>query len=207
MTASNIPWKGVGIMKTILVKELMIPVEEYATVGQNQSLGEAVAALEKAQSAFTKSPYTHRAILVYDESGDIVGKIGQLDLIRGLEPGYRRIENLKTGSFSGISRNYLKSVMKDYRLWQSPLEELCSKASRISVKDIMVKPSEGEFIDENASLDEACHQLAVLCHRSLLVTRGKKIAGILRASDVFMKINEAIKACSVEGNRTERAPS
>jgi CBS domain containing-hemolysin-like protein len=194
-------------MKTIPVKELMVPLEEYATVGQDQALGEAVAALDMAQAGFKKSPYAHGAVLVHDERGDIVGKISQIDLIRGLEPGYRQIENLKTGSFSGFSRDYLKSVMKEYRLWQSPLDELCSKAVRISVRDIMEKPSEGEYVEENASLDEACHQLATLCHHSLLVTRGRKIVGVLRASDIFAKINEAIKACRIGSEHTERPAS
>ena len=36
-------------MKRFLVKDLMVPISEYATVSQGSTLSEAVSALEKAQ--------------------------------------------------------------------------------------------------------------------------------------------------------------
>ena len=54
-------------MKTVIVKELMVPLEEYATVPQEANLYDAVLALEKAQKAFDPSKHKHRAILVLDE--------------------------------------------------------------------------------------------------------------------------------------------
>ena len=55
-------------MKEIRVKDIMVPLEEYATVHEDSSLADAVYALEKAQKAFDVSREKHRAILVYDNN-------------------------------------------------------------------------------------------------------------------------------------------
>ena len=52
-----------------LVKDLMVPLSEYATVTEGSTLFEAVMALEKAQEEFDSnhSKYHHRAVLVLDK--------------------------------------------------------------------------------------------------------------------------------------------
>ncbi|MFY9940756.1 MAG: CBS domain-containing protein [Desulfobacterales bacterium] len=181
-------------MKTIKVKEMMIPLSEYATVNQAANFYEAVLALEEAQKKFD-GLYRHRAILVLDDEGHAVGKIGQDDLIRGLEPGNKKLEDLKAPSYSGFSTSYIKSVVEKYHLWEAPLAEICKKAAEIKVKDLMHTPAEGETVDEEAPLNEAIHQLIMARHQSLLVTRKGKIVGIFRMTDVFHKICEEVKAC------------
>ena len=63
------------------------------------------------------------------------------------------------------------------------------------VKEIMYTPTEGEFIDENETLNNAVHKLIIGRHNSLLVTQKGKIAGVLRLSDVFETITDALKKC------------
>ena len=58
-------------------------------------------------------------------------------------------------------------------------------------------PTEGEYIDESASLGEAIHQLVMGRHQSLLVTREKDIVGILRLTDVFKYIFQTLKSCEI----------
>jgi CBS domain-containing protein len=183
-------------MKTIKVNEIMIPTAEYASVHQEATLYEAVLALEEAQEKFS-AHYRHRAILVLDDEGYVVGKIGQDDLIRGLEPGYKKIEDINNTTYSGFTSNYFKSVIKEYHLWEAPLEEICKKAAQIKVKALMHTPEKGETVDEGATLNEAIHQLIMARHQSLLVTREGKIVGIFRMTDVFHKICEEVKACKL----------
>ena len=57
----------------------------------------------------------------------------------------------------------------------------------------MQAPSEGEFIDQEASLEIAVLQLVMGRHLSLLVTHANKIVGILRMSDVFAAIFHTMK--------------
>ena len=57
-------------MKDISVKDMMVPLEEYATVFEEATLYEALMALEKAQNAIDRCTmkHLHRAVLVYDEN-------------------------------------------------------------------------------------------------------------------------------------------
>ena len=184
-------------MKTINVKEIMIPIDEYATVDEDTTLYEVVMALETAQKQQSADLYKHRAVLVYGENRDIVGKISQLDLIMGLERGYTQVEDLKRVSYSGYTRSFLKSLAQKHNLWSEPLKDICRKGATLKAKDIMHKPVEGEFVDADATLDEAIHQLVMGRHQSLLVTEKGKIAGILRLTDVFVQICEAMKTCAI----------
>jgi CBS domain containing-hemolysin-like protein len=184
-------------MRTRKVKDLMVPIGEYATVSADENLYTAVMALEEAQKKFRQDRYKHRAILVYDENKHIVGKLSQLDVIRGLEAGYKKIGELKGLSHSGFSPQLIKSMMESYSLWREPLDDICRRGAQIKVSDVMYSPSEGEYVEENASLAEAIHQLVVGRHQSLLVTRGREIVGILRLTDVFTEICDRMKACQM----------
>jgi CBS domain-containing protein len=187
-----------ALVKSKSVKELMIPLVEYATVHEDATLFEAVLALEKTQAAFNRSRYKHRAILVFDNNNQIVGKVSQMDLIRALEPKYGKIGDPAKISRAGFSPQFLKSMLDTFGLWQEPLAVTCEKASKIKAKDFMYTPTEGEYIKESAMLGEAIHQLVMGHHHSLLVlNQEEKIVGILRLSDVFEEISQTIKACEV----------
>ena len=54
-------------MKNFLVKDLMVPLSEYATVPEGSTLFEAVLALEKAQEEYDRTKYRHRAVLILDK--------------------------------------------------------------------------------------------------------------------------------------------
>jgi hypothetical protein len=62
----------------------------------------------------------------------------------------------------------------------------------------MQTPSEGEFIEEDASLEMAVMQLVTGHHISLLVTREKEIIGILRMTDAFAAVFHTMKECEKE---------
>ena len=186
-------------MKDPIVKDLMVPLEEYATVAEDATLYDAVMALEKAQEDLDRSfyKYLHRAILVLDKDKNVEGKISQLDVLRALEPKYREIGDLSKLSKTGFSPQFMKSMLDQYALWNRPLNQICGKGANIKVKVFMNTPTEGEYIQEDAPLGEAIHQLVLGHHQSLLVTRNKKIVGILRLTDVFMKIFEEMRACQI----------
>ena len=61
----------------IIVSDLMVPLDEYATVNDDATLYEAVMALEKAQEKLDRKLriHPHRTILVYDTNKKITGKI------------------------------------------------------------------------------------------------------------------------------------
>ena len=183
-------------MKSFTVKELMVPISEYATVSMEATLFEAVTALEKAQEEFDHTRYRHRAILILNTEGDVVGKMSQLDVLRALEPKYgEMMEQSQFRHRFGFTKKFMKSVLMQYQMWDSPMGDICRKAGQQTVTKFMHTPTEGEFVDENATLDEAIHQLVMGHHQSLLVVRDKKIIGILRLTDVFAAIFHSMKAC------------
>lgn len=183
-------------MKTISVKELMVPLEEYATVPLKANLLEAVLALENAQKGIDPAKHKHRAILVVDEQRKrIVGKLGMFDILMALEPKYGELEAQGMLSRSGYSPDLISSMFKDHFLWSEPLKFICSRVPNLKVRDFMQPPTEVAYIEENATLDEAIHQLVVCRYQSLLVTREKQVVGILRLSDVFTRICDIIRAC------------
>ena len=180
-------------MRTITVKELMVPLEEYATVRQEATLREAILALEKAQMTLDPSQYKHRAILVLDESGKVVSKITMKNILIALEPNYGKVEGMGVLERSGYSPDLIQSMLVDIALWTEPLQFFRERATKLKVGDFIQAPSEDEYIDDNATLGEAIHQLMVQPYHSLLVTSGDRVVGILRLSDVFTKICDIIK--------------
>lgn len=184
-------------MKSYVVKDLMVPLEEYATVPVDATLMEAVEALEKSQRAFDRKRYKHRAVLVLNSEGRVVGKLSQHDLLKALEPNYEKLEQEWHGKLSrfGIGDLYIRNAIREFDLWQKPLQDLCGKASALRVKEFMYTPSEGEYIEAEATMDQALHLLITGRHHSLLVTRGKRIVGILRLTDVFELVNREMKEC------------
>ena len=60
-------------MSEYRVKELMVPLSEYATVPVGSTLFDAVLALEEAQEEFDHTKYKHRAILILDENNRVIG--------------------------------------------------------------------------------------------------------------------------------------
>jgi CBS domain-containing protein len=180
-------------VETITVKELMVPLKEYATVPKEATLREAVLALEKAQMTLDPSQHKHRAILALDEIGQVVSKITIKDILVALEPNYGKVEGMDVLERSGYSPDLIRSMLEDHALWTEPLQFFRERATELKVSDFIQAPTEGEYIDENATLGEATKQLVVYPYHSLLVTSGDEVVGILRLSDVFTKICDIIK--------------
>jgi CBS domain-containing protein len=183
-------------MKNFIVKDLMVPLSEYAVISDDASIYEAVLALEKAQQAYDQTKYRHRGILVKNKEGNIVGKLVQLDVLRALEPKYEDMKSDTPGIAKyGFSRKFLLSMLETYKLFDKPLDDICRKAGLEKVSKYMHRPTEGEYIAEDDSLDRAIHLFVVGHHQSLLVTRGEKIVGLLRLTDVFAAVFHAMKNC------------
>ena len=186
-------------MEIITVKELMVPLDEYATVSEEATLYDAVIALEEAQESLdrTRYKYLHRAVLVLDKNQNVIGKISQLDVLRALEPKYEKAVDARALSRAGLSPEFLKSMLEEQNLWAQPLRDICTRAARVKIKDFMYTPTAGEYVDGTVSLQEAIHILVMGHHHSLIVTEDGKIVGILRLTDVFVAVFDMIQACQI----------
>lgn len=174
----------------------MVSLSEYATVPEGSTLFDAVMALERAQEEFDHTKYRHRGILVLNKSKQVVGKISQVDVLRALEPQDENLEDVKELDKFSFTSKFVRNVYKQKRLKGAPLKDLCMSAMKIKVEDCMQTSFEGEYIDQDASLDTAIHHLVLEKLFSLLVTDEKKeIVGILRLSDVFAAVFHSMKEC------------
>ena len=126
-----------------------------------------------------------------------LGRVSQLDLIIGLETGYRKMGDLKGVTHSGFSPEFIRSMMKKYELWQRPLDEICGKAPTLKSRTSWSHPRKARSWMRRAALNEAIHLLVMGRHQSLLVLEKGMIVGILRLSDVFGEICRQIKDCRV----------
>ena len=183
-------------MKSTLVKDIMVPLSEYATVSEDATLSDAVAALEKSQADFDQAKYRHRAILIFNKANHIVGKVNFLSILRALEPKYEEMLSDKGPLHMGFTRKFQKAMFESLRLWQDPLEHVCKKAAEIKVKTFMVTPKESEMIEPDQQLGEAIHQLVIGHHQSLLVARDRKVVGVLRLADAFQVVADNILTCT-----------
>jgi CBS-domain-containing membrane protein len=182
-------------MENYTVKNLMVPLSEYATVPEGSTLLEAVMALEEAQEAFESdhSKYHHRAILILNRNGRVIGKLSQLNVLRAFQPKHEEMKTIEGIKQFGFSSQFIAKSQEQSRLRGVSLRDISTKAAKMKVEDFMKTPSEGEYVEEDTSLDTAIHQLVMGLHLSLLVTSGKDIVGVLRISDVFAAVYHAMK--------------
>ncbi len=184
-------------MNSKQVKDLMVPLSEYATVSEDATLGEAIAALKSSQAGFGPGKHPHRAVLILDKQRNVLGKISFLTILKALEPGYDEMLSDKGPWHLGFTRKFQKAMFESLKLWQDPLEQICKKAAGIRVQTFMTAPAKSEMIEIDAPLGEAVHQLVVGHHQSLLVTEADRVVGILRLADVFQAVADKVMECNL----------
>jgi predicted transcriptional regulator len=184
-------------MEKMKVRELMRPVEEFPRVSNQATFMEVVDALETAQQAFSSGKAPQRILLVYDDAGQILGKLSPLDVVKGLEPNYGGIDDLKDVSHYRLAQSTLEAMKEQFRLWQAPLAELCKKAYNVRIGNFIRLPSPDHMVNADDKMDNAFHLFVVGRHDSLFVKDGEKIVGLIRFSDVYKKIAQTMRACPI----------
>jgi CBS domain-containing protein len=176
-------------MERFLVKDLMVPISEYASVTVGTTLLDALRDLERAQEAYTVSKYQHRAILVLDDQGKVVGKISQLRALKAIQPELEVTEELDEMRRFKFSESYL-AELRDLHRFRGKIisSDTLREAAGKKVEEFMQTPTPGEYVSEECNLDTAIQRLVAGAHMSLLVTRNERIVGVLRISDVFAAV-------------------
>jgi CBS domain-containing protein len=182
------------------VKELMLSLSDYAVVGEDATILEALQVLAASQAAIRPGQQPHRAILVRDRGGEIVGKVDHFAFLRALLP--ERKPMVATGLLdrAGVGDDLRDASMRMLDLLTGDFVDVCERARNVAVRDVYSSGTVG--IDEEAPLSDAIAKF--LAHRtlSLLVQRQGKTVGILRLSDLFEELSQQIMqgACREEGS-------
>ena len=108
-------------MKTQKVKDLMVPISDYATVDENANMPEAIKALENETKRHGDSPYRHQPLVVIDNNRHVVGRLSQVDMMRALEPGYSKLGEAPWIGRSVLSKEVLRTLREQFQLWEQLL--------------------------------------------------------------------------------------
>jgi len=172
----------------------MVPLSEYAVVPETATVMQALRALDSAQHRLPAGRAPHRAVLVVNRRGEVVGKVGQWSFLRSLEPKYGHVSDIDRLTRAGVSDSFIASMMENFRLFQDDVVSLCRGARDRRITDVMRPVT--EYINADASLPEAIHMLVVKRTLSLLVRDGSGFVGLLRLADVFSEMSDRMKECA-----------
>jgi CBS domain-containing protein len=175
------------------VKDLMIPLDQYAVIGQEATLLDAINSLDAAQRSAPRNRQQFRAVLVLDNNKKIIGKVGHFAFLKALEPKYNMLSDMNNLTKAGLSSDFIQTIMDNYDLLQDNIYDICVQATTIKVKDIMHPVTES--IDEDDTLEEAIHKIIMWESLSILVRKDNDIVGIIRLSDIFNEVASFIINC------------
>jgi CBS domain-containing protein len=179
-------------MNAKCVRELMIPLDDYAVVPRDASLVEAVRALRQAEQKLRPARQPARAVLVADPEGVIIGQLGHFEILQALEPSYALLGDLSTLSRAGVSEELFSSLIDNLSFWRGELSSVCRRARSIKVSDLM-RPI-AESISEDAPLSEATHKMVMWQSMRALVTRQGRVVGVLRLADLVAEVTDCIES-------------
>ncbi len=181
-------------MDELKVEDVMVPLEEYATISDSCTIREALVALDRAQLGLDDDRHHHRAVLVLDGGGNIVGKLTHWAILRALEPHPFSKKARERLVHARMSPAQIEAIEEATTLAQGSLRQLCRAAANVGVRDAMIPAKES--IDGRSDLGGAIFQMVQTHTQSILVTRGKTVIGILRMSDVFECVAEQVRSSS-----------
>lgn len=183
-------------MDNKLVEDLMVPIDACAVVSEDATFAEIFRALDRAQKNLAPGRHPYQTVLVTDRRRRVVGKIGQLALLRTLEPKYKLLADLETVPGAGVNEQFLSAIMDHYEFFQDRLSELCRAALNIQAKNIMHPVSES--VEADMTLNEAIHKLVIWDALSVPVTRDGDVIGLLRMYDLFAELSQTVLEIAAE---------
>jgi CBS domain-containing protein len=158
-------------------KDFMIPLEDYPHIPYWFSLRQAMAIIREATVKFEAS-FEPRAVLVFDETYQLMGILTLRDIIVGLEPKFLHETNLikMDPSLTVLMGDFFGPKMQEQS--QRVVSEVMSPIKvTVKAEDPITKPLY-VMVKENLGL--------------VPVMQRGKVAGMLRLSDLFGEISKIV---------------
>ncbi|MBW1799251.1 MAG: response regulator [Deltaproteobacteria bacterium] len=169
-----------GVKEEKRAKDIMIPVEDYTTIGLDNTIREGIERLKQSYESFVATGKImetgHRSIVVLDSEGEMAGILSILDLIEFLRPSYLSAPKPSTAD----SLEY--STMFWSGLFTVQAKVLMDK----KIRDVMSDPPYS--INEDTNLMEVADTMFREKSRRLSVSREGKVVGIVREQEIFFEI-------------------
>jgi len=174
------------------VREIAIPLSEYAVTGIDNTLKEAVPVLRRLYCEVEDGKCTeagHRTILVLDETGVLAGVLDFRSILKVLIPEVAGGLSAKLAAL-GVSIAFAQAGSADLDEANASFRARVMKNAGTKVRDMML-PVRGT-ISADADIVEA---LKVLCGNKISmipVYDGKKLIGVVRDSDLFLFVADIL---------------
>ena len=97
-------------MKEKKVRDLMLSVDEYASVHADKTIKDALATLDRSQLGLSRGRHFHRAVLVLDEQGSVLGKLSHWAVLRSLESQALPQEDEAALTRAGLTEEFIKGM-------------------------------------------------------------------------------------------------
>lgn len=167
------------------VEAVMIPLAEYTTLNEDQTVAEGIAELKKT---FTPQMHTsrimetgHRSLLVFDRSGELKGILSIMDLLEGIMPGYLSAPKPSTAD----------SLQYSPMFWTGMFTREAQQLAATAVGDLM-SPTP-PTIDAGANLMEAAYMMVHNRCRRMIVVQDGKVVGVIREQDLFFELERVLR--------------
>ena len=169
-----------GKLEERLVRDVMIPLAEYTTITEDQTVRDAIMELKKSFSAKVSTSRImetgHRSLLVFDRDGNVRGILAITDLLESIMPAYLNAPKPSTAD----------SVQYSPMFWKGLFSIEVKKFANKKVGDVM-SPSPPE-IDCEANLMVAAYRMVNDKIRRLVVVESGRVVGMIREQDLFFEM-------------------
>ncbi len=176
----------------IQVKEIMIPISDYAVARTGDTLSEAVPLLRKIYCLSEHGKCTetgHRSILVVNDEGNLAGIVNFSTILAALIPEIAggilaRFESI------GISMTYAQAGSEELDEARLSFRARVKKNAETKIDNVMLKIKGS--IDSNSTVLDALKLIYRNKINILPVYESQKLIGVVRDSDLFLVVAEIL---------------
>ena len=188
-------------MNIMKAKDMMVPLEKYPNVDSSASVLDAVIKLDESRRDTEVGRQPFQAVLVTDKNGNIVGKMGQLSLLKALEPRSRVSRDQDALDRAGVGDAIMETALEHYRSLRFELVEMCAGAAEAPVITIMTPFK--EHLDWNTPICEVVHKMLQWQTMSILVTENERPVGLVRLADICDEVMKQMRQMSNNNSKED----
>ena len=174
------------------VRDLMVPIGDYAVTTADKTLGEAVPTLRQLYCEVEWGKCTeagHRTILVLDEAGSLVGILDFKSILAVLIPEIAGGLTAKLEAL-GVSIAFAQAGSANLDEARMGFRARVIKNAETKVGNVMLKIK--GVITADASLIEALKTIYKNKITVVPVYEGDRLVGVLRDSDLFLAVADVL---------------
>ncbi|MGW8194798.1 MAG: CBS domain-containing protein [Desulforhopalus sp.] len=162
---------------TSAIRDLVIPIERYPHLNENQTLQEAIQSFMSFRAG-QREHLHYDMLFVVNDKNQLVGRMSMMDIMRGLAP--HLLDDAKVNKFDGKAGEYSDLIY----LYETSTFSECGKNRNKPIKPLI------HSIDFSLAADthilKALVMMAARKDNDVPVREDGTIIGVLRLEEIFM---------------------